>query len=190
MKAVTWRQWLAALPGYVAFGIGLFAMAVPLGPALAAKQTAASASQPFSPSLPDGLPELPGLGETMQRDLRSGLALNGFDPVAYQAQGRAVAGSQDFELIHDGIVWRFASAANREAFRDAPGVYEPAYAGFDATGVAQGHAVESNPRYFAILRGRLFLFRSAESLAAFLADDGLARLAAMRWNEVYRYVAR
>jgi YHS domain-containing protein len=183
MKALAWRRWIS-------IAAGMLVLAAALQPALAAKPTRAVAAQPFAPVLPDGLPVLPRLGEVMQRDLRSGLALRGFDPVAYQAVGHAVAGRSDFELEHGGAVWRFASAANREAFRDAPAIYEPAYAGFDAAVVAEGAAAETDPRQFAIVENRLFLFRSAENRAAFLADPGLRQAADGKWGEVYETIAR
>lgn len=183
MKALTWQRWIS-------IAAGVLALAALLQPALAAKPMHASPAQPFAPGLPDGLPVLPRLGEVMQRDPRSGLALHGFDPVAYQASGRAVAGRPDFEIEHRGSIWRFASAANREAFRDAPAVYEPAYAGFDASAVADGAAAETDPRQFAIVENRLFLFRTAENRARFLADAGMRQASDGKWDEVYQTIAR
>lgn len=140
--------------------------------------------------LPGGLPVLPSLGEAMQRDLRTGLALNGFDPVSYRLGGKPSAGRPEHELIQDGVVWRFASRANLQAFQDAPAIYAPAFAGFDPTGVANGVAVESDPSQFAIVGGRLFLFRSAENRERFLQDAGLLAAAEGRWQAVLRSVAR
>ncbi|KRE02253.1 hypothetical protein ASE63_07785 [Bosea sp. Root381] len=136
------------------------------------------------PGLPSGLPELPSLGEAMQRDVHSGLALSGYDPVAYRLGKQAVAGLPDYELVHEGAVWRFVSAANREAFRDAPDIYAPAFAGFDAAAVAQGRAVETDPRHFAIVGSRLFLFRTPESRRSFIADAQLRKTAETRWQEL------
>ena len=74
MKAVKWQRWIS-------IAVGVLALAIAVQPVLA---------QPAA--LPHGLPELPAIGEEMQRDSRSGLALGGYDPVAYQAEGRAVSG--------------------------------------------------------------------------------------------------
>lgn len=172
MKAVTWQRWISLAVGGVALMLALH-------PVLA---------QPVA--LPPGLPALPGLGEEMQRDPRSGLALSGYDPVAYQAEGRALAGRPDYELNYRGFVWRFATAANREAFRDAPEVYEPAFAGFDPLAVTQGRAVESDPRRFAILGSRLFLFRTEESRSRFVAEAALQASAEANWPAVSRQIAR
>jgi YHS domain-containing protein len=183
MKAQAWRPW-------VSIAAAALAVALVVSPAAAANPAKSAVAQPFSPGLPDGLPELPRLGEVMQRDLQSGLALNGFDPVAYQLAERAVAGRAEFELDHRGVVWRFASAANREAFRDAPEAYEPAFAGFDASGVANGVAVETDPRQFAVIGSRLFLFRTRENRDAFVADRARRQMAEARWSEVYQTIAR
>ncbi len=172
MKAFKWRRWIS-------IAIGGVALALALQPVLA---------QPVR--LPAGLPALPGLGEAMQRDLRSGLALRGYDPVAYQSDGRAQAGRADLELVYRGIVWRFATRANREAFRDAPQAYEPAFAGFDPLGVADGRAVESNPQRFAVLDSRLFLFSTEESRRRFIDEVAQHRLAEANWPEVSRLIVR
>lgn len=179
MKAAT-RRGLSLL----AAGLALTSLA---SDASAGAPSAAPASVP---ALPAGLPDLPALGEVMQRDLSTGLAINGFDPVSYRLAGRPSAGLVEHELIHDGIVWRFASRANLEAFRDAPEVYAPAFGGFDPTGVADGVAVDSDATLFAVVGTRLFLFRSAENRRQFLRDAQILALAEKRWPSVLRTVAR
>jgi YHS domain-containing protein len=177
MKAAKWRGSLS-----IAAAAAAFAGALPV--------LAASPNPSVNPGLPTGLPELPRVGETMQRDAASGLALSGYDPVAYHAQGRATPGRADYELIHKGVVWRFASAANREAFRDAPAIYEPGFAGFDPTGVVEGGAVETDPRQFAIVGSRLFLFRTQLNRQRFVADASLLDRAETRWQDVFATLAR
>jgi hypothetical protein len=143
-----------------------------------------------TPGLPAGLPELPSLNEAMQPDAHSGLALRGYDPVAYRLEKRAVAGHPAYEIVHQGTVWRFVSAANREAFRDAPAVYAPAFAGFDASAVARGRAVDTDPRQFAIIGSRLFLFRTPENRRSFVEDAALLKMADGNWSSVSQSIAR
>lgn len=150
---------------------------------LAAQASRASA-------LPTGLPELPALGEAMQRDNRTGLALSGFDPVAYFIDNAAVPGLPDYELLHGGAVWRFASAANRDAFREAPQVYTPRFGGFDASGVADGRAVDADPHRFAIIGSQLYFFRSDENRRRFLDEAALRVKAQERWPAVATSIAR
>ncbi|MDP3257655.1 MAG: YHS domain-containing (seleno)protein [Bosea sp. (in: a-proteobacteria)] len=140
--------------------------------------------------LPSGLPELPSLTESVQHDVQSGLALHGYDPVAYRLEGQAVAGDRAYEIVYQGVVWRFVSAANRAAFRDAPEIYAPAFAGFDASAVAQGRAVDTDPQQFAIIGSRLFLFRTAENRKRFVADSTLLQKADGRWASVSQTLTR
>ncbi|WP_353186269.1 YHS domain-containing (seleno)protein [Bosea sp. (in: a-proteobacteria)] len=182
MKAATWQSRLR--PAAICLAMGLSGGTAPAG-----APDAPAAAPLLDTGLPAGLPQLPALGEAMQPDPRTGLALNGFDPVSYRLGGGPVAGRPDCELIHDGIVWRFASAANRAAFREAPAVYAPAFAGFDPTGVAEGVAVESDPGRFAVVGTRLYLFRSEENRARFLREPSLRDAAKARWSAVRRSVA-
>ena len=181
MKAVRRQRLILLAAGLVSLSlIGQAALANPPSAA-----PAAATPVPF-PALPD----MPSLGEVMQRDLHTGLAISGFDPVSYRLGAKPQAGRAEYELIQNRFVWRFASKANLEAFRDAPGVYAPAFGGFDPTGVANGVAVESDPSLFAVVGSRLYLFRSAENRQRFLRETGLLAQAESRWNAVLLSVAR
>lgn len=164
--------------GITLAGVGL-CCALPLAAAL----SQASA-------LPPGLPDLPAVGETMLRDHHSGLALSGFDPVAYFLSNTPVPGLPDYELIRNGAVWRFASAANRDAFVEAPEVYTPRFGGFDASGVAEGLAIDADPRRFAVVGAGLYFFRSDANRRRFLAEPALRARAEDRWRAVEPLVAR
>ncbi|MCJ2048714.1 YHS domain-containing (seleno)protein [Methylobacterium sp. J-070] len=109
------------------------------------------------------------------------LTLNGFDPVSYFLDGGPSAGSARFELSWGGRVWRFASGANRAAFRDDPPAYAPRLGGYDAAGILEGRLVDADPLTFAVIGERLYLFRDAQRRARFLADPGLAGQAEAAW---------
>ena len=76
----------------------------------------------------------------------SGLAIDGFDPVAYFVQNQAVLGLPDYEASEAGAVWRFRNEGNRAAFLDDPDVYAPHFGGYDPVAIARGVAVPGNPR--------------------------------------------
>lgn len=101
-------------------------------------------------------------------DWQTGFALRGFDPVAYFTRRRPVPGKADFEASWRGTTWRFANAGNRAAFLATPHIYAPVSGGFDAEMALRGRVSESNPLHWAIEAGRLRLFRSAETKAAYL----------------------
>lgn len=103
-------------------------------------------------------------------DWHSGLAIGGYDPVAYFTQHRPALGSGDFELSYGGVVWRFCNSGNRAAFAERPDVYEPQYGGYDPVSVARGLAVAGKPNLWVIFGERLFLFYNEEQRQAFLSD--------------------
>jgi hypothetical protein len=120
----------------------------------------------------------------------TGLAISGFDPVAYFVDGKPKMGRPDLELRLDGAVWRFQNEGNRAAFADHPEVYAPRFGGYDPVAVARGASVPGHPLFWAVTGERLYLFYSAEARAAFLADPGrILERATRKWPEVARAIA-
>ena len=100
---------------------------------------------------------VPGAPDAQEIFTDNGLALRGYDPVAYFNEGEPQRGSADFVAEWGGAEWRFVSAANRDAFLAAPGEYAPQYGGFCAWAVSQGYTAPINPHAWAIVEGRLYL---------------------------------
>lgn len=88
---------------------------------------------------------------------RDGLALKGYDPVAYFTEQRAVRGDARFTAAHEGATYRFTSAANRDRFQREAARYAPQYGGYCAYGVAGGYKVRIDPEAFTIRDGKLYL---------------------------------
>ncbi|MEX2644249.1 MAG: YHS domain-containing (seleno)protein [Acetobacterales bacterium] len=86
-----------------------------------------------------------------------GVAIGGYDPVAYFNAGKPVEGSSEHALEWSGVTWRFASAANRDAFAAEPGKYAPQYGGFCAWAVSQGYTAPVDPDAWKIVDGKLYL---------------------------------
>ena len=101
-------------------------------------------------------------------DQTTGTALGGYDPVAYFLSGSARLGSPEHQVDWQGTTWFFVDEGTMQAFRDAPEVYAPRFAGRCAFAVANGRPTEGSPRYWAIVDGKLLLFADAVSRAAFL----------------------
>lgn len=114
------------------------------------------------------------------------LALNGYDPVSYFLPDGPQPGSARFEAEWGGRVWRFAMDADRTAFRRDPDVYAPRLGGYDAAAILDRRLADADPAVFAILDGRLYLFRDAERRARFVADPALARKAEAIWPTLGR----
>ncbi len=87
----------------------------------------------------------------------SGVAVNGFDPVAYFTDGRPVMGSPQIAHRYKGATYYFANDANRQAFIDDPDMFMPAYGGFCAYGVRTGRKFQIDPYAWRIVDDRLYL---------------------------------
>jgi hypothetical protein len=86
-----------------------------------------------------------------------GVALDGYDVVAYFTEGRPTKGSPSFTHVWQHATWRFATAAHRDAFAAAPDKYAPQFGGFCAYGVSRGYAVDIDPNAWTVVDGRLYL---------------------------------
>ena len=100
----------------------------------------------------------------------SNRAVSGYDAVAYFTEGRPVEGSGDFVAAYDGAEWRFASAANRDAFLADPARYAPQYGGYCAWAVSQGYTASSDPEAWKIVDGKLYLNYSKDVQATWEQD--------------------
>ncbi len=89
--------------------------------------------------------------------LVAGVAVGGYDPVAYFTQGKPVKGSADVTTSYEGATWRFASAENRAAFQADPVKYAPQFGGYCAYAVALGHTAKAEPDAWTIHDGKLYL---------------------------------
>lgn len=100
----------------------------------------------------------------------SGIAIEGFDPVAYFVDGTATQGTAEFEANLWGAVWRFRNEGNRASFLAHPEIYGPQFGGYDPADIARGVTVAGNPRFFVIAAQRLYLFSREANRDAFAAD--------------------
>jgi hypothetical protein len=120
-------------------------------------------------------------------DRHTGLALYGFDPVAYFTDARPTAGRADFEYRYAGAVWRFRNEGNRDAFMAHPDVYLPRFGGHDPVAIARGVATPGHPQLWARLQDRVFLFHSTATRDAFVGDpDPVIAAADAQWAAVQR----
>ena len=93
----------------------------------------------------------------MNVDKATGLAIEGYDPVAYFTDDKAVKGDPMFSAEHNGAVYHFASAEHRDMFKENPDKYAPQYGGYCAYGVAKGVKAAIEPDQFTVLDGKLYL---------------------------------
>ena len=111
-----------------------------------------------------------------------GLAIRGYDPVAYFSAGKPVEGSGEHSFEWKGATWRFASAENRKRFTADPSRYAPQYGGYCAYAVAHGTAAATDPEAWRIVDDKLYLNLDRDIQALWMEDvPGFIRKADDNW---------
>ncbi|UZD90208.1 YHS domain-containing (seleno)protein [Cognatishimia activa] len=87
----------------------------------------------------------------------TGLALQGYDPVAYFTEGQATPGSYKITTVYNDTTYRFASEAHKATFEANPEAYLPQYGGYCAFGAAMGFKFDGDPELWKIVDGELYL---------------------------------
>lgn len=92
-------------------------------------------------------------------NLEKGVAIQGYDPVAYFTQSKAIKGSKQFSVFAEGVIYYLSSSANKELFLKDYKKYEPQYGGWCAYAMGfSNEKVEIDPETFKIKDGKLYLF--------------------------------
>jgi len=90
----------------------------------------------------------------------AGVAINGYDPVAYFTQSKPVAGNKAYSSSWNGATWYFSSAENKLKFDGAPEKFAPQYGGYCAYAVSYGSTASTVPEAWTIVDGKLYLNNS------------------------------
>ncbi|HMJ68576.1 MAG TPA: YHS domain-containing (seleno)protein [Cyclobacteriaceae bacterium] len=91
-----------------------------------------------------------------------GVAIRGYDPVAYFSESAPVQGSKEFSYTWKGTEWRFKNNANLEVFKSNPEKYAPQFGGWCAYGVSENHKSPTQPAAFTIVDDKLYLNYNAK----------------------------
>ena len=115
----------------------------------------------------------------------SGLALKGYDPVAYFEAGKPTAGDSQFSYEWSGATWQFSSAANRDLFAQSPESYAPQFGGFCSFAVSKGVTADISPNAWHISDGALYLFADENVKTEWVAaiDEGSMKASADNWSK-------
>jgi YHS domain-containing protein len=123
-------------------------------------------------------------GEYFERD---GVAISGYDPVAYFVDMKPVKGSLEFHAEYQGSIFYFSTAANRDRFAANPDKFAPQYGGYCAFGMAKGYKAVIDPDAFTVVDERLYLNYSETVRSQWLSDiPGYIRQADANWPNVKR----
>jgi YHS domain-containing protein len=114
-----------------------------------------------------------------------GVAIKGYDPVAYFTMNKPVKGSPSFMAKHDGATYWFANTEDQQAFTAQPAKYVPQYGGYCAYGVAKGAKPDIDPTAFSVVDGKLYLNLSPDVQSRWLKDvPGYIKTADENWKSL------
>jgi pentapeptide MXKDX repeat protein len=92
----------------------------------------------------------------------NGVAIKGYDPVAYFTDGKAVMGKSDYSYKWNDAKWHFTSSDHLKMFKENPDKYAPQYGGFCAYGVTKDHCGTTDPTAWKIVDGKLYLTTNSD----------------------------
>jgi YHS domain-containing protein len=116
---------------------------------------------------------------------KAGVAIQGYDPVAFFTDNKPVKGNPEFVAKQDGAIYYFASKEHRDLFKGNPAKYEPVFGGYCAYGVSRNKLVEIDVNAFQIVDGRLLLQYSKSVRDDFNKDaKGNLTKAEANWPEL------
>lgn len=101
---------------------------------------------------------------------KKGVIIEGYDPVAYFTDSRAVQGSEQFKTEFEGATYWFASAEHADLFNKDPKKYAPQYGAFCGYAVSIGKLRPVDPTIYQIEDGRLILQHTQEAFRLFNKD--------------------
>jgi hypothetical protein len=99
-----------------------------------------------------------------------GVAIQGYDTVAYFTDGRPMRGKPEFEHVWGGSRWWFATAEHRDLFAGDPEGYAPRFGGYCTGGLSLGYKMVADPENWYIVDGVLHLHHSKENRDKVFAD--------------------
>ena len=125
-----------------------------------------------------------------QFNLDRGIALNGYDAVAYFKLQKAVKGKKEYAVYVQGITYYFSSQENKDQFKKDPSAYEPQYGGWCAYAMGKdGSKVDVDPETFKIIDNKLYLYYNKffnNTLKSWNKDEkNLKANADLNWKKVY-----
>ncbi len=108
----------------------------------------------------------------------SGVALKGYDPVAYFQNQEATPGSEEFSLDWGGATWQFVDADSKALFEKDPDTYAPQFGGYCSFAVGKGFTADISPDAWHINAGKLYLFADKKVREEWVAGIGYGTLEA------------
>jgi len=96
--------------------------------------------------------------------------LAGHDVIAYYTQNSAIQGSAGYTATHNGAIYYFKNASNRDTFNANPVKYAPQYGGYCAFGAALGKKFDIDGKAFEVVDGKLYVNKNLDVYETWLED--------------------
>ncbi|MEI4486959.1 YHS domain-containing (seleno)protein [Frigidibacter sp. MR17.14] len=130
---------------------------------------------------------VPALAKSKHYAATGGVAIGGYDPVAYFSQSVAQPGDAGHAVRWRGVTWYFATPENRQAFEMNPAGFAPQFGGWCPVALAAGRLAAGDPDLFRILDGKLYLLETPEAAQVFeaTAPETIGKAAA-GWKAIPR----
>jgi YHS domain-containing protein len=106
-------------------------------------------------------------GKSLVLKTKNGLAIQGYDPVAYFTDNKAVKGNAKFSSEYDGAKYLFATAEHKALFDRDPAKYAPAYGGYCGYAASINRLSPISPEWFQIEDGKLILQHNKKAFDLF-----------------------
>lgn len=121
---------------------------------------------------------------------KNGLAVDGYDPVGYFKNNKAIKGKKEFSATYQGVLYYFSTQENKDIFLKNPAAYEPQYGGWCAYAMGkEGDKVNVDPETFKIINNKLYLFYNKffnNTLTSWNKDEtNLKSKADQNWVKTY-----
>jgi hypothetical protein len=115
----------------------------------------------------------------------SGLALKGYDAVAYFEEAKALPGNNQFSFDWGDATWQFSSADNMALFVQDPESYAPQFGGFCSFAVSKGFTADISPDAWHIGDGKLYVFADENVQADWVGgiEDGVLKVSNKNWEK-------
>lgn len=115
----------------------------------------------------------------------AGVALHGYDPVAYFTLKKPTLGKAMYAHSFEGATYRFSSQEHLEKFKANPAMYAPQFGGFCAMGVVLEKKLDGDPQAWRVVDNKLYLNVNKDIQKKWLEDvPGNIVKAGKTWPEI------
>ena len=86
-----------------------------------------------------------------------GVAIDGYDAVAYHVDGVSIKGDASKSFRWNDVEWHFSTDVNKSLFMTNPDQYAPQYGGYCAYAVSKGATAPTDPDAWTVFEEKLYL---------------------------------